>query len=306
MSVAAPHRLLWDALVLPLPQARDAWRSWRASTDLDRLDHDSFLLLPALAGRMADWLAHDPQQAILRGICRRAWSQNQLRLKLLTDALEILKSAGIDRVAAAGPVLWGTLYWPKGAIRPVGRVDLLVEPAAARSALEAFFKAAWRAPNSVPDITGKQLYFAPGTLLQPPSGGEVWVHWRALPNTDLALRRPPAPLLEAMQASQIAAYAPPLEHSLITALGGMHQDAINWHCDAFMICRQAGLPWEIVTALLRCRSRERNRLDELRRAWNADIPIAVTKPVWSNGLEQMLASTLRVYRRYQATRNSLP
>ena len=112
MSVAPPHRLLWDALTLPPAQAEDAWRRWRASVDLDHLDNDSFHLLPALAGRMEAWLANDRQQAILMGICRRAWSQNQIRRKVLTQALEILSTAGIERVAATGPVAWGPCIGP--------------------------------------------------------------------------------------------------------------------------------------------------------------------------------------------------
>src|ERR1700691_4592061 len=107
MTVASPkavssQRLLWDAIVLPLPQAGNAWRRWRESIDLDHLDDRSFHLLPALAGRMPAWLEKDPQRAILLGICRRAWSQNQVCRKLLADALEILSAVGIERVAPTG------------------------------------------------------------------------------------------------------------------------------------------------------------------------------------------------------------
>jgi hypothetical protein len=297
MSAIGPQRWLWDALTLPLPQAGDAWRSWRAGTDLDRLDSGSFHLLPALAVRMPAWVKNDPQQAILLGICRRAWSQNQLRRKLLAQALEILNAAGIERVAAAGPVLWGALYWPEGAIRPVGTVDLLVEPASARPAFEALSKAGWEASDGIPNTTGHKFYFDPGVLLQSPSGGQARLHWRALPNTDISLRRPEFSRLGKMPPGGIAVYAPPVEHSLVAALGSLHEDGVDWHWDALMICRQTGIDWETVAALVRWRSRARERLDELRRDWGADIPRAVTKPAPTRALEWMLASALRVYRR---------
>jgi len=299
VSVTAPHRLLWDALTLPVPQAGEAWRRWRASANLDRLDPASFSLLPALAGRLPDWLGTDSQQAILLGICRRAWSQNQVRLKLLADALEILGAAGIERVAATGPVSWGALYWPPNAIRSIGAVDLLVEPALARRTFEALTKAGWTAPKGVPN-TAANFYFDPGVPMQSPAGGEVRMHWRALPNTDFALRRPMFPPLQALQRGQIAPYALPAEYALVAALGGNHEDGVDWHCDALMICRQAGLDWDTVADLVRWRSKGREKLDELRREWGAQIPPAVTKPVWSSGVERSLASALRVYRRGKA------
>jgi hypothetical protein len=297
MSVTAPERLLLDALLLSSPLAEDAWRSWRASTDLDCLDKGSFHLLPALTARMPDWLANEPQRAILLGICRRAWSQNQVQRKLLGDAVQVLMAAGIERVAATGPIVWGPLYWPAGAIRPIGMVDLLIEPAVVRSAFEALLRAGWKAPNAIPDARAKHFYFAAGIELQSPSGGHVRLHWRALPNTDLSLQRPEFPPLETLRPDLQAPYTISLEHSLVAALGGVHEDGIDWHFDALMICRQPGLNWKKVTALLRRRSAQRKRLDELRRECGVEIPRAVTTPAWTSGVEQILASALRAYRR---------
>jgi len=297
MSLTASQHLLLDALTLPLPQAADAWRSWRASSDLDRLDDGSFHLLPALAGRIPAWITDDPQQSILKGICRRAWSQNQVQRKLLADALEILIAAGIERVAATGPVLWGALYWPEGAIRPIGMVDLLVEPPAVRRAFDALSRAGWKALNEIPDTGGTRFYFAPGTLLQAPAGGHLRLHWRALPNTDLSISRPEFPPLEPTESGQVAPYRMPLEHSLVAALGGNHDDRVDWQFDALMMCRQRGLRWDKVAALVRWRSAQRGRLDQLRRDCGAEIPAAVTRPAWNSGVERALASALRMYRR---------
>jgi hypothetical protein len=297
MSATARQRLLLDALLLPPKQAENAWRNWRASTDLKDLDSGSFHLLPALAGRMPMWLANDPQQAILKGICRQAWSQNQVQRKLLADALQILADAGIERIAATGPVLWA-LDWPEGAIRPIRVLDLLIEPKVVRLAFEALSRAGWQAPDGIPDSGRKQFCFAGGRLLESVSGGKLRLHWRALPNTDFSLRRPRFPPLEAKLPDLGATcYRIPLEYSLVTALGGNHEDGLEWRFDALILCRQPGLRWERVAALLRWRAAQRKRLEELRRDWGAEIPAAVTKPVWTSSVEQPLAAVLRVYRR---------
>lgn len=295
---SAAQRLLLDALTLPPSRAEAAWRSWRSSTSLDRLDHDSFLLLPTLADRMPAWIVDDPQQGILKGICRRAWSQNQLQRKLLADVLETLDAAGIQRVAVTGPVLWGELYWPEGAIRPIETIDLLVEPDVVRLALGALLRAGWKAPNGLPDCSGKQWYFAPGVLLESPYDGFVRLHWRALPNTDLSLRCPEFPPLEPLPSSVLAPYKIPLEHSLVAAVGGVHEDGVAWRFDALMICRQPRLCWERVAALLRRRSAQRERLAQLRD-WGVEIPQAVTQGVWTSHFERSLASALRAYRSHR-------
>jgi hypothetical protein len=306
LECVSPQRLLWDALVLPSSQAEDAWRRWRASTDLNHLDNACFHLLPALAGRMPAWLGNDPQQSILLGICRRAWSQNQVRKKPLADALEILRAAGIERVAATGPVLWGELYWPEGAIRPVGRVDLLIEPASVRAAFEALVKSGWISEYGLPTTAGRPFYFGNGVPLRSPEGAEVRVHWRALPHTDVLLWRPQAAPLQALPAGQIATFAIPAEYALVAALGGEYEDELSWRYDAIMFCRRPSLNWKLVAALLRRRSAARNRLDELRYHWGAEIPPEVTmQPAWTRGLNLTLALALRVYRRAKAMTKSV-
>lgn len=304
MRLTTPERLLMDALLLSPTLAEAAWRRWLASTDLDRPDDRSFRLLPALSGRMPVWLANEPRRAVLLGICRRVWSRNQIQRKLLSDAVQILVAAGIERVAATGPIVWGPLYWPLGAIRPIARVDLLLEPALVRPAFEALSRAGWKALNAIPETRGKRLPFTAGIAVQSPSRGKVWIHWRALPNTNLYLRHAEFPPLEALRPDLIAPFTIPLEHSLVVALAGTQEDDIAWHFDALMICRHPSLRWKKVEALLKHRSGARARLDELQREFSVEIPQEVTKSVWTNRVAQILASTLRSFglRRLEPTR----
>ena len=301
MSLSASERLLLDALLLSLPQAEDAWRSWRASTDLNRLDNGSFHLIPALAGRMPAWLDGDPQRAILLGICRRAWSQNQIQRKLLADAVAALAAAGIQRVAATGPIAWGAEYWPEGAIRPIGIVDLLIEPGVVLRALDALSRCGWKAVSEIPDTGRKGFPFSGGFRMQAASG-DLRLHWRALPNTDFGLRPPGMPSLQAGKTNLAADFTMPPEESLVAALGGAHDDGVDWRYDAIMMCRRPDLSWKRIGDLLRWRSKPRERLDELRREYDAGIPAEVTKPASTSGVESVLSSTLRAYRRLRGPR----
>ncbi len=279
--------ILLDALLLSSSDAENAWRKWRALVDLDRIDPESFNILPTLAARLPEWTVNDPQQGILLGICRRAWSENQIRRKSLADAIAILNAAGIDRVAPTGPVLWGELYWPEGTIRPIETVDLLIEPAHVHAALDALTHAGWNAPDDLPPRGGNDFYFGYRVEIQPSAGSGIRVHWRSLPHTDFALRRPPIPVLKPI----------PAEHSLVAALGGDMEDRLGWKCDALFLCRRSGLDWNLVADLLRRRSKARNRLEQLRREGMVEIPAKVTRPPRTAALERILASALRAYRR---------
>lgn len=287
-------------MLLPEPQAGEAFRRWRETVDLDRLDPPSFHLLPGLAGRLTGWISDDSRGAIILGICRRAWSQNQFRLKLLADALEIWRRAGIERVAVTGPLAWSALYWPERSIRSVSLVDALVEPGDAWMAIQALIEAGWTLRSRPPDRSARAFPFEPAVVLRSPSGGDLRVHWRAVPNDDFSLRRPPAPPLVALPPDQIARYTIPPEHALVAALGGLHDDAVDWRCDALLICRRVS-DWDTVAALLRWRTPARNRLAELLRGGNPDlnpnVPPATIHRAWTSGIERLLAGSLRSYRR---------
>jgi hypothetical protein len=295
--LSAPlHRLLISALLLPEPQAGEAWRGWRAAADLDRLDPASFYLLPGLAARLPGWTLQDPRGAVILGICRRAWSQNQLRSKLLAEALQILRSARIERVAMTGPLAWGALYWPEGSIRTASVVEALVQPGDARNALQALVEAHWTPQSRMPDRSPRAFPFEPPVLLRSPSGGELRLHWRAVPNDDFSLRRPPDPVLVATPPGHIARYTIPPEHALVAALGGLYNDTPDWQCDAILISRQV-VDWELVAALLRWRALARDRLVAVCRDWSVGAPAAAIRSPRTSGIEFLLAGSLRSYRR---------
>jgi hypothetical protein len=282
------HHLLLRALVQPISSAAEAWRLWREGVDLDKLDAASFCMLPALAGRMDQWVAHDPHRDMLRGICRRAWSQNQVRKKVLAEALTLLDvSAGV-KATAFGPIVWEQLYWPDGAIRTIDGVELLVDPSCVRLSVETLTRAGWSLNSPLPDWHADSFYFAPALRMRTISGDDVRLHWRDLPNTDFALRRPPVPRFQ-----------PSAERDLIMALSDDLHSGVDWRCDALLICRRS-IDWGVVDRLLKWRPRVKIRLEELRQDWDVDVPPRLAAKLQRGHVEYMFSAPLRVYRRARA------
>lgn len=292
-----PHRYnpLISAILEPEPEAEEAWHKWRADADLDNLDEDSILLLPGLAARLPHWTVEDPRRGVLLGICRRAWSHNQIQNRLLADAIRILNTGGIQRLAPIGPVSWSTEYWPEGSIRPVGRVDLLVEPGQLEMALRVLIEAGWSTIGPLPNAATWTLAFHPAVPLRSPGGNSVWLHWRAIPRSDLSVRRPPPPQWVALPRREFVSYAIPPEYALVGVLAGFQNDAVDWICDVLAVTRKVQ-DWDLVATLLRHRSRARDRWELWIQDWRSKIPAGALGPIKTSLMERWLAACLRTLR----------
>jgi hypothetical protein len=275
--VKALHLLLLDALLLEEGPALEAWREWRVKANLDRLDAASFRLLPALAARLEPWLAGDPQRPILIGICRRGWSQVQMRRKMLAETVSILAAADVH-AEAAGPLDWADRYWPAGAPRSIESLSLEVAPGDVNRAVETLMLAGWTLAGRPPAASWFQLRFAPPVRLRNRAGVDARVHWRGLPNSDIVL-----PELAKVKARENRA-----EHDLVRVLGGEYGDGLHWSCDAAMICR-GPLDWDEVARLVRWRYLAKTRLHEWKPALVQRMPLGIG--------ERVLTLPLRMYRR---------
>ena len=77
------QELLLRAALLEGEAALSAWQQWQAEADLDHLDYGSFRLLPLLYQNLQRHQIKHPWLPTLKGIHRRTWYQNQLRLQSL-------------------------------------------------------------------------------------------------------------------------------------------------------------------------------------------------------------------------------
>ena len=74
----AVQELLLKSCLAAADDALAAWERWCAGTDLDRIDEESFRLLPLAWYRLQDVAPRDRTFEIAKGVYRRAWYRNQL------------------------------------------------------------------------------------------------------------------------------------------------------------------------------------------------------------------------------------
>jgi len=281
-----PHLLLWDALSLPEPEAAEAWREWRAVAKLDDLDRSSFQMLPLLAGKIGAWVDGHPDAPVLLGICRRAWSQRQMTWRAIRQAVETLDQAGIRRVAAVGPLVWGELYWPQNSIRPASHAELLIDRESLAPAVNALSRAGWTRAYARPNFF----------VHMRSSSGEVRLNTRPVPIADLPFLRTAWPEFETIQLGGMAVAIVPPEYALVTILAGYIQDGVDWRCDALSICRATLINWDRVAVLLRWRTGARRRLRELRDFAPADIQAGAGQTTtWRRPFEAMAGWLRKAY-----------
>jgi len=139
---------LLRALFLRDPDACQVWAEWRAGLCIDELPYLSQLFLAALNPRVLEWLPDDPAEGIFRGIVRRAWTQNQLRLRKASRLLGVLEAAGIRPVAVAGPLAWSLSAAP--AIRTIPYLTFLVPRHHASRAFEELVRLGGQPESPVP------------------------------------------------------------------------------------------------------------------------------------------------------------
>lgn len=223
---------LLQALLLPEPQARQAWERWRAGTNVHSLSYACQQLFPALNPALPKWLEHDSAAGIFQGIVRLVWSQNQLRLRAAVELEVLLKQSGV-RPAAVGPLAW-SLRTPPPAIRVIPHLTLLVPRADVRKAADVLARAGWERHGDLPSDESSDWYdhvcFHQETL-------HLNLHWRLIPS-------PPEDALECERAILGRLSAVRWNHQV---LGTISPEASMLH----MLCgqRPGDLPWQADVAL---------------------------------------------------------
>lgn len=298
MSASDLHHHLLRARFQSGEAAAQAWHAWRKAADLDKLDSDSFLLLPTLGDLIPEWTENDPDRGILQGIVRQAWSQNQLHSKALTQALGVLRDPGFAPRAALGPLVWQQRYWPRKAVRRIQAADLLIAPEQLTKIQQALVADGWTLVDGA--ASGQQFIFGPPVKLRSASVGTIRLWSRAIPVTDPPARSFGVPsiqdvTIEAFQIPTVSA-----EDDFIAALSGQFADGIDWRADALMIATHSDLDWNVIAGHTRHRSLVRQRLSHLRDVWSLQVPDAAVEAGFQASLvEAPLASLARTYYRWR-------
>ena len=97
--------LLLQAALLKGQAVLTAWEQWQSLVDIDILDGDSCVLLPQLYQNLLAHGVEHPYMGRLKGIYRRTWYANQLKLKQLKILTSHLKDVGIETIVLGDAAL---------------------------------------------------------------------------------------------------------------------------------------------------------------------------------------------------------
>lgn len=262
-----------------------AWERWRAAVEFDDVDHGSMRLMP-LVYRHLGAEAFDAEVAgRLKGLYRRAWSQNQLLFRRAAEAVAALKARGIETLVTKGASLALLAYGDIGA-RPMDDVDVLVPIGRTEDAIEALREAGWEADHEDP-LAWAEVHHSLG--FAGPGGGNVDLHWFSLwqPARDDELWAASVPL----ELSGVATRAPcAADQLLLACVHGTPWSPLppfRWVADAIVTMRAAGaeFDWDRVAA-----EAERRRLTVATGAALAYLCDELSAPVPAETLERLAAA----------------
>ncbi|AFY33792.1 nucleotidyltransferase family protein [Calothrix sp. PCC 7507] len=140
------QQLLLQAALLQGQAALTAWEQWQSLVDIEVLDAESHVLLPQLYQNLLAHGVEDPHMARLKGIYRRTWYANQLRLKQLKTLLSHLKNAGIEAIVLGDAAL---CCCQDETYRPISNFHLLVRSTELEGAIQQLICLNWQVSNAL-------------------------------------------------------------------------------------------------------------------------------------------------------------
>ncbi len=188
--------LLHAALAEEPAEALTAWEQWRASVDIENLDHGSHRLLPLLHRNLVrHQAAPDPWLNRMKGVHRYYWVQNHRLFARVSQLVERVRQELDTPVMLLKGAALAMRFYPDLGLRPMADCDLLVRPEMVARVLALLERRGWRAlhgwENTRRPLAGmtarwQSFHHAQGFIADgaAPSGNaiEIDVHWRALGN----------------------------------------------------------------------------------------------------------------------------
>lgn len=177
------QELLLKAALFNDDRAVAAWRVWKAQHDLvaDRIDGGAFRLLPLLYLNLKSLGVDDEYTQRLKGIHRKAWYENQVRLHKLAQSLRMFAQAGIPTLILKGAPL-ALLHYKDVGARPMSDVDVLVPTARAADAIALLHEHGWQDTRNeqMKKVTPAVLTVRHSWGFSNAERGGIDLHWHAL------------------------------------------------------------------------------------------------------------------------------
>ncbi|BCX04515.1 MAG: hypothetical protein KatS3mg053_2453 [Candidatus Roseilinea sp.] len=282
------HELLLKAGLLQDERALQAWRAWTAHVRLpdDPVDGGAFRLLPLVYHNLIALGFHDPSLTLLKGIHRRTWFENQLRLRSLAGLLDRFHQAGIPTLVLKGAAL-ALRYYADVGLRPMDDVDVLIPTERAREAIALLHRWGWREKpyREMRQVDDNVIAARHSWEFSNEAGDRVDLHWHALftscfPGADESFWRDAEPWTIGGTSSLALNAADALIHTC--AHGGQWNPLppVRWISDAIHILRSGAhrIAWQRFVALtqwLGVTLHVRDSIDYLIKNFDAPIPAEV-------------------------------
>jgi len=168
--------LLEILFLLPANKRAGAWKKFTQTHSLYILEAGAARLLPFMFKKLTSEHPHSEiaQCELLKGIWRKSYFENAMKMKHVLQITSQLKDAGIDVVLLKGLANAQPLYEDLGS-RPMSDVDVLITPEHMARAHSLLMENGW---NSLKKPTPDRLRFAYGNTYRHTTGGMLDVHWR--------------------------------------------------------------------------------------------------------------------------------
>lgn len=277
----AEQEILLAAALMSGERAAEAWREWKARVPVRDvyLDAASFRLLPLVFKNVAPHV-DDDYLTVLKAAYRQAWIRNQILLRRVESVLAGLAAAGIPTLLLKGAALTEQYYRDRG-VRPMGDLDVAVQPERAREAIDWLRGAGWQIGKS--SSLEFDLRFRHGCPFRDEGAQvEVDLHWHILTECcrrDFgdALWAAARPLRIGVAPTSALSPTDALLHVVVHGTRWNPLPPLRWIADGVVVLRLAGadIDWPRLVALAvttRLTLRVHRALRYLRERFDAPIP----------------------------------
>ena len=172
--------LLLEAALGQGPAAAECWAEWERRFRLDRPDEGSYRLLPLVYRNLSGQGLDGPEWNRLKGIHRRAWSENQVLFHRVRPLLDELREERVPVRLLKGAAL-ASLVYPDAGCRPMRDIDLLVPAGRALEVFHRLESRGWKSQYFRPRAMSERfLRFRHAMDFAAPAGGFIDLHWHVL------------------------------------------------------------------------------------------------------------------------------
>ena len=171
------QELLLRAALLKGKYAIEAWKEWKSSVDVEKLDPASHRMLPLLYRNLPALGIKDPSIGKYKGVYRQTWYKNQILFHAIASLLHSLQAADIQTMILKGAALTVSFYKDYG-LRAMNDFDVLIRPEKVLPAIKLLETAGWTPMDFAPTEEYISVSYSHG--FRNSAGQEFDLHWHLL------------------------------------------------------------------------------------------------------------------------------